>query len=131
MLLVDILYNGISVQAHFNKQINFLIHNSGTGKTLLMQAIILYCKRNSISFKHIDYNNADITASELVNLCKNSDVILLDNADFYLTYDILKELSNTAKHIIISMKNLYSINMIESDEFFVDYNNLNLSIKRF
>lgn len=129
MFEIDIIYNGIHVIAKFNNKLNFLIYDSGTGKTLLMQAIILFCKKNKMKFKYFNYLDADIQESELINSCINSDIILLDNADLYLTDSILQKLIKDKKYIIVSMKYLHILDVIDYDEFIVKYDNKQLVIE--
>ena len=49
-MVINTIFNGITVNVELNKGVNLLSGNSGTGKTLLMQAIELYCLNEGISY---------------------------------------------------------------------------------
>lgn len=128
-LNVNINYNGIKIEAEFLNKINIFNGYSGTGKTLLMKATELYCMNNKISCRYCDYRCQDLEEDQIINYCKNAEVILLDNADLYLTNDLLEKLKD--KFIVICMKDTSVIDMLDTTEYIVHYENQKLTIEEF
>jgi hypothetical protein len=62
-----------------------------------------------MSYAHIDYNVIENNISDIAALCINKDFVILDNADLYLTDDIITSIQKTAKYILISIKEPYGI----------------------
>ncbi len=129
-LKVGLLYNGINIEADFNTKLNILAGYSGTGKTLLISAVDFYCLNNDISRILCNYNNIGLSADKIKDICSDTDVVFLDNADLYLTDDILQSILQTAKIIIISMKDTSNISTSDADIYNVEYSNLNLRIRK-
>lgn len=129
-LSVNEQYNGIFIQVNIDSRLNILVGNSGTGKTLLLSALDLYCLNNNISCRLCNYNDASLNEDQLINICSYADVLLLDNADLYLTNDILMHLLNISKIIVISMEDISNIDTNEAEQYLVDYNNTKLSIRK-
>lgn len=122
-------FNKIDVEAEFNNTLNLLIGNSGTGKTLLLKATALFCQNHSIKYFHGDYHLQGNTFSEIISKCNNCEVVLFDNADLYLTDEIVQHILNQGSIIIFSMKDTFDISMAESSQFLSEYNNLQVRIK--
>lgn len=129
-LEVDIKYNGISIKADFNNSLNFLVGNSGTGKTLLMKAVQLYCLNNKIKNIYCDSDCSGLTSSQIIDQCSDKEVVILDNADLYLTREILEEIQkDDDKIIIVCMKNTCNINTYYASEYVVKYKNKELTVR--
>lgn len=129
-LKINEKYNGIDVTAYFDAELNILVGDSGTGKTLLINAIDLYCLNNNIKCRMCNYNDINLTDKQLLTICNDPDVILFDNADLYIRNDIIKELMNKHKIIVMSMKDISSISTSQSEQYLVEYNNLSLSARK-
>jgi hypothetical protein len=115
---------GTFVDVFLDQQVNILNGSSGEGKTYLFNLLISYCTVNSISaffFSPAVLRGQDMQrgSEQLNNLvlsnCGRADILFLDNADLYLTYELLEELKKTAKIIVVSMKNI--INVIDEGYF--------------
>lgn len=130
-LNVSIVYNGVSVDVEFNNKSNMLSGNSGTGKTFLMQAIDLYCINNNIKSLYIDYKFQGLDIEQLKSICMKSDVILLDNADLYVTNELIEWLSKNNKITIVCMKDTSDINMECISSYIVNYMNKHITIEEF
>lgn len=128
-LRINLLYNGISINATFRNRINILSGYSGTGKTLLMQAAELFCMNNNIKCTYCDFRCAQLSEEQIENLCKNSQVIMFDNADLYLTNSLLNKFRTQDKIIIICMKNTCKLDMYNVQKYLVTYENLSLTIE--
>ena len=64
-----------------------------------------------------------------MSICSNSDVVLLDNADLYITEDLLKEIKCGDKLIVISLKISNKISMKNVREYLVNYEKMYLSLE--
>ena len=64
-----------------------------------------------------------------MGICSNSDVGLLDNADLYITEDLLKEIKCGDKLIVISLKISNKISMKNVREYLVNYEKMYLSLE--
>lgn len=122
-------YNGINIDITLDNKIYKLLDKSGSGKTLLMQAISEYCLNNSITHTLINYKQANIPKDNIINSCRNIDIVMMDNADLYITDDILKEVSKTAKCMLISIKDSDRLFVVDAVDMAINYNKLNLTAK--
>ena len=128
-MVINTIFNGITVNVELNNGVNLLSGNSGTGKTLLMQAIELYCLNEGISYTFGKSEFANYAPEQIVSICSNSDVVLLDNADLYITEDLLKEIKCGDKLIVISLKISNKISMKNVREYLVNYEKMYLSLE--
>lgn len=128
---ISTIFNGISIEANFTGKLNVLEGNSGTGKTLLMKAIKLYCLSNNIQYRHLDYNNKNDTVEQLVSYCNKAQIITIDNADLFISDELLECLCKTAKLIVISLKQTQLISMDKTHTYIVHYENNHLSLEEF
>lgn len=104
MIIDNYEYNSTIFNLDFQNKINFLVDNSGTGKTFLMQMLKFYCDDNNISCTHVDYIHKDMPLGD-------SKVLLFDRADLYFTDGMLSRLKNLDSISIISMKDTSDLDM--------------------
>ncbi len=81
-------YSGIVFDVDIQDRISLFTGYSGTGKTFAFGAIQEYFVSNNIRTIYFDDRQMDYTADQLISLCDNKEVILLDNADLYLTQNL-------------------------------------------
>lgn len=129
--IIDITFNGIEMHIKFNGKINLLAGYSGTGKTLLMKALILQCTKKGIPYRYLDYKNKGMSEEEIASYCNGAKVIMLDNADLYLTDKLLNEISKSADIIVMSLKQTYMISMDKVKRYIVNYENMKLELEEF
>ena len=96
-----------------------------------MKALILHCTKNGISYRYVDYKNKDMSEEEILSYCNGAKVIMLDNADLYLTDKLLDEISKSADMIIMSLKQTYMISMDKVKRYIVNYENMKLELEEF
>lgn len=82
-------------------------------------------------YKHtlLNYNDTQKTTDQLVNQCKDSDIILIDNGDSFDIDSLLKQIRDPDKIIIVALKNTYKIDMTTVREYLVHYENLHVTIE--
>lgn len=129
-LNIKTIYNGINIECSFDNKLNILRGYSGTGKTLLLNAIDLYCLNNKIACRLCNYNVVGFKPNDIINVCEDAEIVLLDNADLYLNNDILKSILKTAKFVIISIKDTSDISLSGANEYIVEYKNVNLTTRK-
>ena len=105
-MLIQTRYSGTQIKVNIKSGVNILEGYSGTGKTFLMKGIVYYCKSNKISYSYIDYKDIDRGSDIIKASCRNKDIVMLDNADLYISNELLEEIKKTAKIIIISLKQI-------------------------
>lgn len=106
-MVINETVNNVNVVVNLNKRVNILYDLSGTGKTFLMSLISSYCTMHGLRYGRIAAEQGWYDIDVIIALSKTCDYLMLDNADLYLTNDILREIkSNGAEHIIISMKHI-------------------------
>lgn len=97
-------YNSTIFNVNFQDKINFLVDNSGTGKTFLMQMLKFYCDDNGIPCTHVDYIHKDMPLN-------NAKILLFDKADLYFTNNLLNELKSMDAISVICIKNTNKLDM--------------------
>lgn len=128
---VKLNYQGVNVDVHFSNGCNMLSGYSGTGKTFLMQAIELFCMNNSIDCVYCNYRFNGYTSDQIKEVCKNAEVVLLDNADLYLNNELFLWFKKTDKLLIICMKDTSAIDMEDVYKYIVNYENKMITIEEF
>jgi chromosomal replication initiation ATPase DnaA len=126
---ISLTFNGINIDVSINSGVNILSGDSGTGKTLLMQAVELYCLQNDIKYTFLNYRCNGKNDEQIEALCKNSDLILIDNADLFINEELLSKLRDSSKYILMSLKYITKIDDTDATEFLVHYDNLKLQLE--
>jgi hypothetical protein len=123
--------SGTIFSIDFKDKINMIKGDSGTGKTYLFNVIYGYCSVNNIPCAYIDYKMVASNNEDLIfEHCKNKKLILLDNADLYLTSDLFNKLKNLDSTLIISKKTSFGLNMNDVHLYKVSYENRIISTRR-
>ena len=128
-MIISQTFNDITIEAEIFKGVNLLSGNSGTGKTLLMQSIELYCANNNIKYAFLNYRNKDNTKEQIISLCQNTDIVMIDNADLFITNDIIREILEISNYIVISLKDSSKIDGRKIRECIVHYDCLKLTLE--
>lgn len=142
ILEINEVIGSILINASFCERVNVLKDNSGTGKSFLFDLLragarMQNCSLYNLKFGLIDYNtilNTSSTVNNIIEVCKDKDVILMDNADLYLTRNLMQELLIKFPNLmfIISIKFLHSILNIESIAFYtIEHIPHKLSVRRY
>ena len=129
-LKLDFEYNATRFCIDFEGKINLLEDNSGTGKTFLCTALRSYLADkgipclaiNSKIFQHLDFQNLILDGKE---------VIILDNADLYLTDELLERLKKSTAIVIIALHDSLQFNFgKETIRYFCEYKNSTVTVRR-
>ena len=130
-LSVNLKYQGANVEVHFSDRWSMLSGYSGTGKTFLMQAVELFCMNNSINCVYCNYRFKEYDSDQIKEVCKNAEVVLLDNADLYLNNELFLWFKETGKLLVICMKDTSAIDMEDVHKYIVNYENKRVSVEGF
>lgn len=68
----------------------------GEGKTFLFTVLDAYLAERGVSYCHFDSRVVGYTEEQLINLCTGRKIVIFDNADLYLTQDLLDFAIETA-----------------------------------
>ena len=120
-------YNGIDVNAELKNKLNIFFDISASGKTFFFRILQLYCKENGLRYASFDYKSEN-TEEAMIAYSKNTKVVILDNADLYLTQNLLDSLLSCADYVLISIKDLTKINIRNSSFLRVRYTSDKLEV---
>lgn len=101
----------IRIHANLTDKVCILFGDSGEGKTFFFTALHDYCNLNNIKLTHFSSMNMG-NANSMLQYAASSDIIILDNADLYISDELLKGFLKTSKLILISIKDLSKIGSI-------------------
>lgn len=128
-MTMNLMSNPINVCVSFEKGVSILDGFSGEGKTFLIKLIKSYCKRTGISSIYITCDTG-ISAESIEKECVNKEVILLDNADLYMTrklFSYLKSLKNSI--VIMSLKRSFLYDSYDCKTYLVCYDNNSITLE--
>ena len=126
---IDYEYSGIKVNADFKDNVNLLYGMSGSGKTFLFEIIQHYCKEKGIKNALFDFKTEN-TEDNMVAFCKDAGIVLLDNADLYISKELLARFMKECPCILISLKDYSKIGIKDVGMYSVDYTDKKMEVKR-
>ena len=110
MIIKNYNYSETIFNIDFSDKVNVLDDYSGTGKTFLMSMLSSYCEENNIPYIYIDYRMKN---SILLNELSNCKVLLFDQADLYMDFNMFEKIKNLNAISIISIKSTSNLDMSE------------------
>ena len=123
--------NGVKFEVAFSDKINVLKGASGTGKSFLFSVISSYCASENIPYALVDYRFVSEDNTEaILQYCKGKEIIILDNADLYLTPELFMGIQKLGATMIISKKTTFGLDMREAHLYAVDYIKGSLKTRR-
>lgn len=132
MLDLSCKFENMQIDAKFYDKICVFHNDSGSGKTLLMSVIDSYCNDSlDICCFVVDYRFHNRSAEDIMSAIGNADVVCLDNADLYMTYDLYDSLLKSNKLVIISSHTLKGIRIGKTMKFYkINISSNKLEVKR-
>lgn len=108
---------------------------SGTGKTFLFNVLLEHLKENGVNIILVNSTmlsslGNNITSIEKICLEDNVEVVILDNADIYLTQEFLDKLVSSNKLTIISLKDVNRFSFKDFGFYRVKYLDNTLNVRR-
>ncbi len=123
----DFYRDTLHIDVDLKSKVSFFIGNSGEGKTFFFDLVKNYLLLNGVKFTAIDHNNYG-DPSKLPIVVSGSEVVILDNADLYLTPELLEKIKAVSNSMLISIKNRYMYSMKDAECYVVNYDGDNLRV---
>lgn len=130
-LICNYIFSGIKCNIIFENKVNILFDNSGTGKTFMFTILQSYLEEKEIKYILVDSRSSLMNNEELLlEGIDNSEVVLLDNADLYLSQVIINAIQAKGKLAIISLKSLSAYRLRGAGLYKVHYDKDELVTRR-
>jgi DNA replication protein DnaC len=123
------VYKGIAVEADFKDHINILFGHSGTGKSFLFSVLSNFFRRQGLACTYVNYGQVKSIEGILKGI-DNLDVLMLDNADLYMSREIFSILVNCRATVIMSIKSMKDVRRDKVGIYRVTYLDNTLSTER-
>lgn len=121
MLSLSYEAKGTLFDVTFTEGVTIIKDDSGTGKSFLFDTLIGELRERGIIFKFLDYRSRENARDILLDLDSECSVVILDNADLYLTKDIFRHLKDTVKYALIVTKDTGDLPIEDVTFSAVDY----------
>lgn len=121
MMKIDWTFKGnsdINLHIDITDKIALFWDNSGTGKTFMFHMLESYFVANGITYRKFDYNVENQDIEWIKRGLQKADIILLDNADLYMTRELFEYLKSSGKQVIISIKHTEKLGSFENCGFY-------------
>lgn len=105
---IDFNYSSINISIDLSDKICVFYDMSGTGKTFLFDILKSYFLVTKTSYISIDYSNYEVLNN--YDFSDDTKIIMLDNADLYMTGDMFSKLEKSNKLVIMSIKSIKGLN---------------------
>lgn len=119
-LVVKTSFSGVDMDVKFTDKINFIVQDSGTGKSYLFGLLSEYCQSVGISCLLFNHVTLPFVGS-LRDISVGKDVVILDNADMYMDSDLLSFFESSDCLVIVSIKSVAELHSDCAGYYFVDY----------
>ena len=131
MLEINSVVGGIKISARFADKVNILIGYSGSGKSFLLSLIERKYADNSLSVVSFDYNLAtENNVEEYIRRASHNDLVLLNNADLYMTRELLEILAKVKCTVIAELKHAVVGRVENSGMYIVNFENDTIDVKK-
>ncbi len=130
MVCFNKTFNGIDFDVSFEDKVNLFSGMSGEGKTFLFTVLESYFINNDISYQYYNSSSLRFGINELISGCTGRSVIIFDNADLYLTQELLDYAVSQADTVIMSMKLYCKLRFDSFDFYAVKYSGNSLIVRK-
>lgn len=118
---IDWTFKGVSninLSIDISDKVAILFDDSGTGKTFMFQMLESYFVINKIPYEKFNYGSENKNLEWFKQSMKKAKVVLLDNADLYMTKELFNYLKSSDKQVIISIKHIEKLNFCNNCGFY-------------
>lgn len=123
MVCFNETFNDINFDISFEDKVNVFSGMSGEGKTFLFTVLESYFIDNDISYQYYNSSSLRFGVSELFSGCTGRSVIIFDNADLYLTRELLDYAISQSDTVIVSMKDFFRLGFTSFGRYLIEYDN--------
>ena len=102
-------YYGVEFDIELKDKICLFDGYSGTGKSFAMMAIHKYLVEQGVDVLYINYENCNYTVEQMIGLCSVNKVIIMDDADLYMTQELYNYIKLNCEQSLICLKDIYRI----------------------
>lgn len=129
MIKIEENLGGIDFSIQFDDRINLLTEQSGTGKTFMLNMMADYLMLKGEPYAFFSRKTMFFSQDAMKEACVGKDIIIFDDADLYLTQELLDCASDIGT-VIVSMKSFYTLSFRSCGFYSVEYSGNNLEVKR-
>ena len=134
MMKLNWTYEGdsnINLSINITDSVAILLDDSGTWKTFMLEMLESYFVANGIAYKKFDYSSENEDTNWFIQGMQKANIVLLDNADLYMTKELFNYLKSSNKQVIMSIKHTEKLGSFENCGFYtINYDNNNLKTVR-
>lgn len=98
---------GTVVDVELPKGLSLIFQDSGTGKSYMFQLLKSYFVGNGVPCALIDYHILQSLSDNdaiILAMCKGQRIVFLDNADLYITDDLIQQICSEVPYVMMSKK---------------------------
>lgn len=111
-------YDGIVFDIDIQDKVNLFMGNSGTGKTFAFNTIYKYLVSNNVDVIYFSHKQSDYTVEHIMSLCNDNKIIIMDDADLYMTKKLFNYLKSNCGQVLISIKDIEKLTTYEKCGFY-------------
>lgn len=120
-MTIDWVYKGvsdISLNINIADRVAIFLDGAGTGKTFMFQMLASYCVINNIPYEKFNYSSENKDFEWFKLSIKKADIVIMDNADLYMTPELFDYLKSCDKQVLISIKHPKCLTTYENCGFY-------------
>lgn len=121
---------GIHFDIEFLDKLCLFTGKSAEGKTFAFKAMDEYCRSTGMKCRYFDSTCFERSIESMKLDCIGQEIVIFDNADLYLTQELLDHALSIASTVIVSMKSYFRLNFESAGLYKVSFNSSSLSIFR-
>ena len=130
MFNLDVDYLGVTLSIVLEDKFCIFNGNSGDGKTFLFKVIKSLCIPRNLKCVYVDYNYKDSTLEGFAGLFKDADIVCLDNAELYITDELIQLLDSLGILVLLNLKYRDQLMFKEFCEYAVKFDEESIIAKR-
>lgn len=106
-IIVHDTIGGTNVNVEIPSGLSIIYQDSGTGKSYMFKLLTAYFLSRSIPYLLIDSHtvgDGKIDPSTILTMCSGKKAVLLDDANLYITDDLLKGICDRVPYVVMNIK---------------------------
>ena len=128
---INMKVSGIDFNLSFADNLILFTGLSGEGKTFMFKCLKEYLN-TTMGTNCVLFNSSAMQYPEsaIKDICKGAKVVIFDNADLYLTQNVLDYAVSNVDIVIVSMKLYFTLNFNGFSMYTVDYKDKSLCVRK-
>lgn len=124
-------YGNIQIDVDIADKYCLFVNDSGDGKTLFMHALKDCLYMSGISYSYFDYSISEKSVESIIDQCRGSDIVAFDNADLYLSDELISELFKLDCSVYIAMHCDIDVNLSRFKYYSCIFEGSRLEVKKY